>query len=416
MLFGSYDPGFEPLARALQDILSRAPFGGAGLCVYHDGRPVFDMWGGVKDSAGSAWEERTPCVSFSTTKGVASTALHMLVDRGKLAYDDPVAKHWPEFGQRGKDKVLLRHVLTHSAGLYDARSIMAHADDLLDWDRACRALAEAPAAHAPGRYHAYHALTYGHLVGELVRRVSGRSFSEFVQAEIAEPLGLTDFFVGAPEEAIGRSARLIFPKREKPLEGPKPTRIRDASGKSARQKRLATVAKVLRLFGVPMNLDRVQGAFSPRGIGRWDFSGPRLLAASIPAVNGLFTARDLARFYQALALGGSLDGTRLLSAHTLAEATRVYRRGPDGVLVLPMGWRFGYHAVATRSGLLKGGFGHFGYGGSGAWASPDDRTSLGFTVNAGTGTPVGDLRVVKLSSVALACVRASSQRRRVAGL
>ncbi len=410
-LFGTYDPGFEPLARALEEVLARTPLGGAGLSVYHEGRPVFDMWGGVRDSSGAPWEERTPCVSFSTTKGVASTALHMLVDRGQIAYDDPVVKYWPEFGQRGKDKVLVRHLLTHSAGLYDARSILAHADDMLDWNRACQALAEAPAAHAPGRHHAYHALTYGHLVGELVRRVSGQAFSEFVQAEIAAPLGLRDFFVGAPEEAIGRSARLVFPERTKPAQEGKPARPR---GKSPRQKRLETMAKVLRVFGVPMDLERSQAAFAPRGINRWDFSAPRVLRASIPAVNGLFTARDLARFYQALALGGALDGTRLLSSRTLSEATRVYRRGPDGVLVVPMGWRLGYHSIAVRTGLLRGAFGHFGYGGSGAFASPNERLSMGFTVNIGTGTPVGDLRLVKLGSVAVACARAAGSRQRSA--
>jgi CubicO group peptidase (beta-lactamase class C family) len=405
MLSGSHDRGFEPLARALEQVISHAPFGGAGLCVYHAGRPVFDMWGGPRDSAGAPWEEHTPSVSFSTTKGVASTALHMLVDRGQVGYDETVARYWPEFGQRGKDKITVRQVLTHSAGLYDARSLIAHADDLLDWDKTCAALAEAPAAHAPGRYHAYHALTYGHLVGEIVRRVSGKPFSQFVHDEIAAPLGLHDFFVGAPDEAIARAARLIFPKREarttpRPAGGgPRPP--------SARQRRLANLQRVLRLFGVPMSLERFQGAFSPRGIGRWDFSAPRVLHACIPSVNGLFSARDLARFYQALALGGSLDGVRLLSERTLAEATKVYRRGPDGVLVLPMGWRLGYHAVPTRFGVLKGAFGHAGYGGSGAWASPLDQVSVGFTVNAGSGTPVGDLRLVKLSSVALACVRAS---------
>lgn len=368
------------------------------------------MWGGTRDSEGRAWEERTPSVSFSTTKGVASTALHMLVDRGQVHYDDPVAKYWPEFAQSGKERITLRHVLTHSAGLYDARRILAHAEDLLDWDKSCAALAQAKAAHAPGRHHAYHALTYGHLVGEVVRRVSGRPFSEFVASEIAGPLGLKDFFVGAPEEAIQRSARLIFPARQKPEGARKPPRA--PGEKSPRQQRLEAVARVLRVFGIPMSLERAHGAFSPRGIGTWDFSAPHVLRSAIPAVNGLFTARDLARFYQALALGGALDGTRLLSAETLREAKRVYRRGPDGVLVLPMGWRLGFHAIATRHGLLKGAFGHFGYGGSGAWASPEDQLSLAFTVNAGTGTPVGDLRIVKLGAVAVACARRAQGSRR----
>jgi CubicO group peptidase (beta-lactamase class C family) len=124
----------------------------------------------------------------------------------------------------------------------------------------------------------------------------------------------------------------------------------------------------------------------------------------------LFSARDLARFYATLSAGGSLDGVHLLSAETLRQATRIYRRGPDGILVLPMGWRLGYHAVATRTGLLKGAYGHFGLGGSGAWASPEDQASLAFVVNAGLGTPVGDFRVLKLTSVAIACARAQGRR------
>jgi CubicO group peptidase (beta-lactamase class C family) len=336
----------------------------------------------------------------------------MLVDRGLVRYDDAVVRYWPEFGQRGKDKITVRQVLTHSAGLFDARSLIAHADDLLDWDKTCAALAQAPAAHLPGRYHAYHALTYGHLVGEVVRRASGMPFSRFVDQEIAQPLGLKDFFVGAPDDAIARAARLIFPKREvstKPRTEGEGAKAKRGSG---RAKQLAAMQRVLRVFGVPMSLERFQGAFSPRGINRWDMSAPRVLSACIPAVNGLFSARDLARFYGALAEGGTLDGVRLLSQRTLSEATRQHRRGPDGVLVLPMGWRLGYHAVATRTGVLKGAFGHFGYGGSGAWASPDDRVALGFTVNAGTGTPVGDFRVMKLNSVALACVKARGHRAR----
>jgi CubicO group peptidase (beta-lactamase class C family) len=290
------------------------------------------------------------------------------------------------------------------------RSALTHADDLLDWDTACAALARAPAAHEPGRYHAYHALTYGHLVGEIVRRVSGKAFSAFVQEEIAEPLGLTDFFIGAPEEAIARAARLV--RDERPALEKPPLRAGGKRVPSARQKRMQTVQRVLRLFGVPMNLERVHHAFSPRGIGRWDFSSPEVLRACIPAANGLFSARDLARFYATLAEGGSLDGVRLLSPETLRQVTRIHRNGPDGILLLPMGWRLGFHAVATRTGLLKGAFGHFGLGGSGAWASPEDHTSLGFVVNAGTGSPVGDFRVLKLTSVAIACVRAQSRGKR----
>jgi CubicO group peptidase (beta-lactamase class C family) len=177
-----------------------------------------------------------------------------------------------------------------------------------------------------------------------------------------------------------------------------------------RERRVRTLARVLRVFGVPMKVERMHDAFATRGIGKWDFASPRVLRACIPSVNGLFAARDLARMYAALASGGSLNGTRLLSSETLRQATSVHTRKPDGVLVAPMGWRLGYHAVFCSRGVVRDAFGHFGYNGSGAWASPRHNASLGYVVNAGSGTPVGDWRMIKLTSAALACIRAARRR------
>jgi CubicO group peptidase (beta-lactamase class C family) len=407
MLSGTHEPGFEPLARALEEVLGREPFGGAGLSVYQDGRIVFDMWGGTRDHRGAPWEKHTPSVSFSTTKGIASTALHMLADRGKVHYDDPVAKYWPEFSERGKGAITLRQVLNHSAGLYDVRNVVEHADVLLDWDATVRALAQAPAAHAPGRYHSYHAMTYGHLVGEIVSRVSGKPFSTFVADEIAAPLGLTDFFIGATDDAIARAARLPGPMSRRP---PGPAHKRNPAHGRRRAQRLKLLQKALRLVGLPANFGRLKDAFAPRGIERWDMSSPEVLRACIPSVNGLFTARDLARVYAVLAAGGTLQGVRLMSPATVRQASEVQHRGPDGVILFPMGWRLGYHGVPTTLGTIKGAFGHFGYGGSGAWASPRHNASFALVVNAGAGTPFGDFRVVKLSGVAIGCIRARRRR------
>jgi CubicO group peptidase (beta-lactamase class C family) len=406
MLSGTHDPGFEELARAFEGVLSRAPFGGAALTLYLDGKPVFDMWGGPRDNDGNPWLERTTSVSFSTTKGIAATALHIAVDRGLLHYDAPVSRYWPEFAQRGKGAVTVRQVLNHSAGLYDAFNVIEHAEDLFDWDKTVAALAGAPLAHAPGRYHAYHALTYGYLVGEIVRRVTHQPFSEFIEREIAQPLGLRDFHVGAPEPALAWAAhtfRSELKKAVRSIEQVRAIRLR-------RERRVRTLARVLRVFGVPMKVERMHDAFATRGIGKWDFASPRVLRACIPSVNGLFAARDLARMYAALASGGSLNGTRLLSSETLRQATSVHTRKPDGVLVAPMGWRLGYHAVFCSRGVVRDAFGHFGYNGSGAWASPRHNASLGYVVNAGSGTPVGDWRMIKLTSAALACIRAARRR------
>jgi CubicO group peptidase (beta-lactamase class C family) len=400
MLSGSHEPGFEPLARALRETLSRAPGGGAALCIYQDGRKVFDMWGGPRDDDGNPWEERTPSVAFSVTKGVASTALHILADRGLVHYDEPVARYWPEFGQAGKGAITLRQLLSHAAGLYDVRNTL-HFEELMDWERAVEGLARAPAQHPPGRHHGYHAMTYGHLVGEVVRRVSGKPFGQFVLDEIAGPLGLADFWVGASDEAVARAARL---KRQRPRrtdagEAPRPRKAR-------RRSAFRLMERGMQLVGLPMDLGRLRDAFAPRGVEHFDFSSPEVLRACIPACNGLFSARDLARMYAALAAGGSLDGVRLMSAETVRAASRVHAFGPDHVLVFPMKWRLGYHGVPTLAGTIEEAFGHFGYGGSGAWASPRENASFGFVVNAGAGTPLGDLRVVRLSGVAIACVRA----------
>jgi CubicO group peptidase (beta-lactamase class C family) len=407
MLHGQHEPGFEPLARQLEEILSQAPYGGSNLTVYQQGRPVFDMWGGPRNNEGDAWQEHTPAVSYSTGKPVVATCLHILRDRKLLQYDSPVAKYWPEFAQNGKGAITVRQALTHAAGLYEVRSIVEHADVLLDWDATVRALERAPAAHAPGRYHGYHALTYGHLIGEIVRRVSGRSVPQFIQEELAGPLGLRDFFIGAPDEAIERAARII---RKPHVELTDEQRERRRVVAKAKAVRFRKIARGLNLIGLPLDADRMHGAFTPKGVEAWDFSEPRVLRACIPAVNGLFTGRDLSRFYAMLAAGGALDGVRILSSETLREATEVHTRLPDRVLVAPMRWRMGFHAMLSKLGPVRGGFGHSGYNGSGGWASPLHGASFGYVVNAGFGTPFGDWRTVKLTSTALACLKQRKKR------
>jgi CubicO group peptidase (beta-lactamase class C family) len=408
MLLGTHERGFEPLAKALRNILLEPPFGGAAVCLYQHGRCVFNMWGGPRNAEGDPWQERTAGVSYSTCKGVTATALHILKDRGLLKYDDPVVRYWPEFAHNGKRSITVRHVLTHGAGLFDARNIFGHADVLLDWEAAVHALERAPASHAPGRYHGYHALTFGHLVGELVRRVSGKTIARFVHDEIAVPLGLRDFYLGeAPDQAFARAARNIHSA---------PGRASDETSKQARARQQAKAARMrlialgFNMFGVPMSPDRLHRALTPRGIDAWDFSSPQILRASIPAANGLFSASDLTRFYALLANGGSLEGVRLLSESTVREATQVQVRGPDGVLAFPMRWSLGYHAVFSMRGVVRGAFGHSGYNGSGAWASPEQRAALSYVVNAGSGTPVGDWRLLKLTTTAQACLRKRSLR------
>jgi CubicO group peptidase (beta-lactamase class C family) len=402
MLSGSVSPGFEPLRDALARQIAAYP-GGAAIAAYHRGRKVVDLWGGVRNAKGDAWAEDTMSVSFSTTKGVASTALHMLADRGLVDYDAPVARYWPEFAQQGKGDIRIRHLMCHEAGLYDIRALIRSSDEMLDWEHMVRLLAAAAPAHPPGERNAYHGLTYGFLVGEIVRRVTGVPFPEFVQAEIAKPLGLDGFYVGAPAHELPRIARLHRRPPRPPGELPKRPRSRRAS---RRVLAFQGASLALRAAGLPYDFrGGLQAALAPHGIGRFDFSDPAVVQACIPAANGVFTARSLARMYACLANGGELDGVRLLSEETLRRATVIQNKRPDHVLVLPMRWRLGYHLVATPRGVSKHAFGHFGFGGSGAFAHPTHNLSFAMTVNSGHGTPLGDLRIVRMAGLALGAVR-----------
>ena len=391
-------PGYERIAGELERQLGKRG-GGAAVCVYHRGVCVVDVWGGVRDADGRPWERDTMAVSYSTTKGVITTALHMCVDRGLLDYDDPVARHWPGFGRAGKQGITVRDVLTHRSGLFNIRDLVDDARRMLDWDYMVNALEQAEPAPIPARATAYQALTYGFLVGELVRRVSGKSVAEFLRDEIAGPLGLDGLYIGAPPAALARVARLI---RAAP-----PIADADAHKRTARRRRqriFRTVEWALRGLGHPVDFERSAAALAPRGISTFDFSSDEVLAACIPAANGLFTARSLARMYAALAAGGALDGTRLLSRETLARATEIQCDHFDQITVFNMRWRLGYHRVATLRGVPSRAFGHFGWGGSGAWADPSRNVSLGFVVNTGSGTPIGDLRIIRLNTALLRCV------------
>src|SRR4030095_8200051 len=169
MLQGSLHPDFAPVGVSLARIIPRRAPGGAAVCVYHGGEKVVDIWGGTRDAAGNPWQADTLSLSFSTTKGVASTLLHVLADHGHIDYDARVADYWPEFAEAGKDAIKVRHLLCHEAGLYAISERGDHGREMLDGEQMVRRLAAAKPRHAPGAAHGYHALTYGWLVGELAR-------------------------------------------------------------------------------------------------------------------------------------------------------------------------------------------------------------------------------------------------------
>jgi CubicO group peptidase (beta-lactamase class C family) len=397
MVEGYVHRDFELVARAFRRLLPRRKPGGAALCVHHRGRCVVDVWAGQRDLQGTAWTADTLALSYSTTKGVLSTLVHMLVDRGKLDYDQPVARYWPEFAQCGKASITVRHLLCHEAGLYDIRGLIDHARRMLDWPFMVRALERSRPAHTPGEQHGYHGLTFGWLVGELIERAGGASLDRQLADEIAGPLELDGLFVGLAAAHRGRLASLVESRL-----GATGSRDIDVSGASTASSLLRErgTRRGLRMAGAPLDLSQISSAFMPMGIEELDWNDEELLSARIPAVNGLFTARSLSRLYAALAGGGSLEGVRLLGAETLERATRVQNRGRGRVIPLPMDWRLGYHGVPTVRAKVPHGFGHFGLGGSGAWADPHRSLSLALVVNTGLGTPFGDTRIIRVSSAA----------------
>lgn len=391
-LHGYVHPDFWPVARSLTRQLRRGPRGGAAVCVYHRGQKVVDIWGGVKDAAGNPWQEDTMSVSFSTTKGVTATLLHILVDRGQADYDDPVAKYWPEFAREGKEHVTLRHLLTHQAGLYAIRGMIDEATRMRDWSYMTDVLARSAPAIAPGSASAYHGITFGWLVGEVIQRITGRPFAEVVQRELAQPLELDGLYVGTPSEPAARAASLLVPDSARRRMNGLEVRIRRAQ-------------RVFSAFRLPVDLRRITDALMPAGIDTFEWDSAETLATPIPAANGLFTARSLAKMYAMLGNGGSFNGTRLLSEATLKRATEVQTRRVDLVVPFPMHWRLGYHRAATTRGTPPRAFGHYGFGGSGAWADPDQQLSMAMVLNSGIGTPFGDLRTFRISGRVLRCAK-----------
>jgi CubicO group peptidase (beta-lactamase class C family) len=408
---GWLHPDFIRVAKSLQSMVSRYE-GGAAVCVYHRGQCVADLWGGIRNRDGDPWQQDTMAPSFSTTKGVASTLVHIMVDRGLLDYDARIAEYWPEFARAGKQDITLRQVMAHQSGLYHIRQMIDHADRMLDWEHMIEAIEDAEPIHPPGERTGYHGLTYGFLVGEVLQRVTGKKFPELVESELATPLGLDGFYVGAPDDVHDRAAELMYSRAADALR-------RMPSGESAGWiGSLATagtdfVQKLLGVAGIDFDLRSLLDALAPRGITGFEFDSGDTLRVSIPAGNGLFTARSLARMYAALAGGGELDGVRILSQSALSRATeRQQPTGAHSVIPFDMRWRLGYHGVATTRGSPHQAFGHFGFGGSGAWADPTRDLAVALIVNCGIGTPFGDTRTARISGAALASVPDHRPKRR----
>jgi CubicO group peptidase (beta-lactamase class C family) len=395
---GFVHPDFAPVTEKVQQIMGRrSASGGMAVAVYHHGELVVDAWTGVRTAAGDPWERDTMATCFSTTKGVVATIVHRLVDRGLLDYDVPVATYWPEFAAAGKEQITLRHLLTHQSAMHDVRRLAESTEELLQWDLMVERLAAAAPVWEVGVRSGYHALTYGWLVGEVIRRVTGSTINDAFQREVVEPLGLDGgMFVGAPASVRDRIA---IPATN-----------------------TAKLARTFKMSSWLTRFDQFRPLYDAMVVDDYiDVSlTPRIHDAEIPAANGVFTARSLARMYSALASPDAFDGEPFISRTALATATTIQRQlgadgrqrsgekvGRDAVIGFPMRWRLGYHGAFTSAGILPQGFGHFGFGGSGAWADPESGLAVAMVLNQIGGSPFGDTKMLRIGGTA---VRAAQRR------
>lgn len=393
VLQGEFHPDFGQVAESLIKILPKKSAGGASVCIYHQGEKVVDIWGGTRDRAGNPWEQDTIVFSASTTKGVTSTLLHILVDHGLASYDDTIAKHWPEFGKNGKENITIRQAMSHQAGLYNIADHGFSKEHFWNWDEALRLLEEATPIHTPGLHSAYHGLTYGHIIGGLIEKISGKPFQQVLKEQLADPLKLDGLFIGVPDEALGRLANLIT------MNGRVGVALKSYQRMNPRLRQVLHF--LTRLVGA--DFTHFAKALAPEFVDQINFNDTEAMQAIIPAANGAFTARSLAKMYATLANGGELEGVRIMSQERVTRMSQQQTRGRDKVVNFPMKWRLGYHQVYTLGQRVPQGFGHFGFGGSGAWCDPSRKLAMAMTLNTGIGTPMGDLRIVKISADVVRC-------------
>jgi CubicO group peptidase (beta-lactamase class C family) len=360
---GLCDERFTSVREALADNFREPGELGAAVAVVVDGKPVVDLWAGWADEARTRrWERDTQVAVFSVGKAMATVCLLILVERGAIELDAPVAAYWPPFAAAGKADTTVRMLLAHRAGLPAIRRLLSD-DAPYDWGLMTRTLAGEEPWWPPGSAHGYHVNTFGFLVGELVRRAAGMTIGAFFRREVAAPLA-ADFHFGFGPELDPRTAEFTFSTTS--YEG-EPTG--DGHEPELDDQRRFLLA---RTYLNPPGLSGV-GTVNTRA---WR-------GAEIPSANGHATARAVARIYSALAAGGAIDGVRLLSAETIGEATAEASSGEDFVLGRPSRFGLGFQLTQPERPLGPNGrsFGHFGAGGSLGFADPDARLAFGYAMN-----------------------------------
>ncbi|MGV9408860.1 serine hydrolase domain-containing protein [Nocardia sp. NPDC003693] len=360
--------------------------GGGALAVYHHGEPVVDVWAG---SAGDEpWQRETAAVSYSTTKGITVTVLHLLAERGLLDYRAPVAEYWPEFGAAGKSDITVAELLSHRAGLSRVGAIARRLDDLVDHDLMIDRIAAAAPDETRG-VPAYHAITFGWLTAGLARAITGKSMGELYRTELVNPLGLDRLQLGGvPGPGIARSHGSGLPLG------------------------IPLAALAVRAAAPLYGAGFVRSVHA-EGVERFALGpDPLLLRGENPAANGVFSARAVAAVYNEIATPG-----RLLPRERVRAMLRVQTRRPDRNLLLPMGWRLGHHSYPVPGATHA--IGHIGLAGSGGWADPRSGLAVGFVHNWLPEIPRLPVDQLALSRLLIPIVRASGsggvERVRLAG-
>jgi CubicO group peptidase (beta-lactamase class C family) len=347
----------------LLDQIARGTQLGSQVTAYRHGEVIVDTWAGeMGPEDPRPVQADTLFSSFSTTKGVAATALHILADRAVIDYDAPVAKYWPEFAANGKGAITVAQAMSHQSGLHAMPSDPVEGRKLLNWEEGLRYVANGVPAWEPGTATGYHAVTYGWIAGGIIQFASGRHIQDVVENEIAKPLGISgEMYIGIPDGVEDRLASLQT--------APPPTAEQAAQSPFAQ---------------IPQDHPFFQAM--PPSLG-WNYNDMEVRKACIPSANGHFTARALARMYGALANGGEVDGVRLVSPERIAKMSAVQVETPDRVIMMPLRKSIGFFnggktmGVHGATGPRETAFGHPGAGGSIAFADPEVGLSVAVTIN-----------------------------------
>ena len=373
-IHGFCDDRFAPVKEAFTENFKQGLELGASAAITYKGEFVVDIWAGYADAARTKpWQEDTIVCVYSTTKVMTAICALMLVDRGELDIEAPVAKYWPEFAAAGKENLPVKYLFSHSSGLAGYEPPLL-GKDLYDWDKAVSQLAAQEPWWEPGTASGYHAVTFGHLLGELVRRITGRSLGRFFKEEVADKLG-ADFYIGMDEKESSRVAELIPPD---------PSSIEDAE-------ELPPIG-MRTLFSTNIDYtDTVTHEFQ---------------AAEIPAANGFSNARGIAKAGTALAMGGELDGHHFMSRATVERAIQEQIYTTDLFFGMPVRYGLGFGLPDDNIPLPEGSFYWGGYGGSICQMNLKHGYCLAYAMNKQIQSLLGDERTVKLREAAEECLAA----------